>query len=85
MPDFPPEHPGRVTINVTPGQGSLKIDDYDLGQFVSSMKLLFDAKARKPVLLLDLLPSAIDVTGTTVEMRGDFRDFLISHGWRPPE
>lgn len=85
MTEHLPEHPGHVKMNITPGQGSLTIDDYDLGQFVSSVRVLFDAKARKPVMLLDLLPSAIDITGTTVEMRGDFRDFLIAHGWRPPE
>jgi hypothetical protein len=85
MADHPPQHPGNVKISVAPGEGSLMIDDYNLGQFVTSMRLLFDAKERRPVLLLDLLPSAVDVTGTSVELRGDFRDFLISHGWRPPQ
>jgi hypothetical protein len=85
MPNVPPQHPGNVKIDVTAGQGSISIDGYDIGQFVTSMKLLFDSQSRRPVLLLDLLPSAVDVTGSGVEMRGDFRDFLIKHGWRPPE
>jgi hypothetical protein len=87
MPDptARPQHPGKVSIDVTPGKGSIQIDDYDIGQFVTSMQLRFDAGKRRPVLMLDLLPSAVNVTGTGVEMRGDFRDFLIAHGWRPPE
>lgn len=85
MPDARPETPGIVSIDVTPGHGSVVIDGYDIGQHVTAMKLLFDAGKRKPVLLLDLLPSAINVTGTVVEMQGAFRDFLIQHGWRPPE
>lgn len=84
-PSARPQVPGNVKIDITPGQGSLVIDGYDLGQHVTSFKLLFDAGKRRPVLLLDLLPSAVDVTGTTVEMAGAFRDFLIAHGWRPPE
>lgn len=84
-PNAAPQQPGKIVIDLTPGQERVEIDGFRLEQMVSSMKLLFDAKQRKPVLLLDLLPSAVDVTGTGVEMRGDFRDFLIKHGWRPPE
>jgi hypothetical protein len=83
-PGAPPQQPGNMKIDLTPGTGSITIDGYDLSQHVTSMKLLFDAGKRRPVLLLDLLPSSVNVTGTGVEMRGDFRDFLIAHGWRPP-
>jgi hypothetical protein len=84
-PNARPQVPGKVSIDVTPGAGSVIIDDYDIGQHVSAMQLRFDAAKRKPVLMLDLLPSAINVTGEGVEMTGPFRDFLIAHGWRPPE
>jgi hypothetical protein len=85
VPEHKPQLPGNVRVHLEPGSGSIQIDDYDIGQFVTSMKLLFDAERRRPVLLLDLLPSAVDVTGAVAELRGDFRDFLVSHGWQPPQ
>jgi hypothetical protein len=87
MADYPPRQPGNVTIHLQPGpqHNSLVMDGYDIGQFVTAMQLRFDVKTMRPILMLDLAPSAVDVTGTSVEMRGDFRSFLIAHGWRPPE
>lgn len=85
MPDYAPQTPGKVTIDLTPGKERIDIDGYRIEQHVTALTLKYDAQKRRPVLLLDLLPSTIDVTGTGVEMRGEFRDFLIAHGWRPPE
>ena len=83
-PDAAPRTPGHVSIDLTPGQERVEIDGYRLEQHVTALRLAFDAKTRKPVLQLELLPSAVSVTSNSVEMRGDFRDFLIAHGWQPP-
>jgi hypothetical protein len=85
MLDPAPQTPGKVSIDLTPGQERIDIDGYRLEQHVTAIRLTYDAGKRRPVLLLDLLPSTVSVTGTSVDMRGDFRDFLIAHGWRPPE
>lgn len=82
---FSRQTPGKVSIDLTPGQERIEIDGYRLEQHVTSLKLMYDAAKRRPVLLLDLLPTTVNVTGTHVEMNGDFRDFLVAHGWRPPE
>lgn len=84
-PNAAPETPGKVSIDLTPNQEKIDIDGFRIEQHVTGIRLSYDAKTRKPVLLLDLLPSTVNVTGTGVEMRGDFREFLIAHGWRPPE
>ncbi len=84
-PDAAPQRPGHVSIDLTSGREKIEIDGYRIEQLVTSMKLMYDAGKRQPVLLLDLLPSAVDVTSSSVELRGDFRDFLISRGWRAPE
>ena len=83
-PNAAPRTPGHVVIDLTPGQEKITIDGYRLEQHVTAMRLLYDADKRKPVLLLDLVPSTVDVTAKSVELRGDFREFLISHGWQPP-
>jgi hypothetical protein len=85
MPDHAPQTPGKLNIDLTPGSERIDIDGYRLEQHVTAIRLSYDAAKRRPVLLLDLLPSTVNVTGTSVELRGDFRDFLIAHGWRPPE
>jgi hypothetical protein len=85
MTNHAPQTPGKVSIDLTPGSESIDIDGYRIEQHVTAISLTYDAAKRRPVLMLDLLPSTVNVTGTGVEMRGDFRDFLIAHGWRPPE
>jgi hypothetical protein len=88
MPEFPPQHPGHVKIDVTPGAGSLSIDGYDIGQFVRKFSLQFNATLRRPVLLLEVLPGDVQVEGTeatAIELHPEFTDFLIGIGWRPPE
>jgi hypothetical protein len=84
-PDAAPQTPGNVKIDLTPGRERIEIDGYRLEQHVTAIRLSYDAGHRRPVLMLDLLPSAVDVTTNSVELRGDFREFLIAHGWRPPE
>jgi hypothetical protein len=83
-PNAAPQTPGKFVIDLTPGQERIEIDGFRIEQHVTAIKLMYDAAKRRPVLLLDLLPSTVDVTGTGVEMSGEFRDFLTSHGWRPP-
>lgn len=85
MADHAPQTPGKVSIDLTRGQECIDIDGYRLEQHVTALRLTYSAEKRRPVLVLDLLPSSVNVTGTHVEMAGDFRDFLIAHGWRPPE
>lgn len=84
-PDAAPQHPGKVSIDLTPGHERIEIDGYRLEQHVTAMKLMYSVQNRRPVLLLDLLPSTVEVTGADAELRGDFREFLVAHGWRPPE
>lgn len=84
-PNAAPQTPGRVRIDLTRHQEVIEIDGFRLEQHVTAIQLRYDAVKRKPVLLLDLSPSTVDVTGTDAEVRGDFREFLIAHGWRPPE
>lgn len=83
-PNAAPQTPGRMTVDLTPGQERIEIDGYRLEQHVTGLRLTYDANKRVPVLLLELTPSAVTVDGSAVELRGDFRDFLIAHGWRPP-
>jgi hypothetical protein len=83
-PDAAPQKPGKVVLNLTPGQEKIEIDGFRLEQMVTSVKLSYSVQKRHPVLLLDLLPGSVEVTGTNVELQGDFREFLIQHGWQPP-
>ena len=84
-PNAAPQRPGNMTLHLEAGASVVEIDGYRLEQFATSLMLAFDARTRKPVLTLELSPRAVDVTAPTVELNGAFRDFLISHGWRPPE
>jgi hypothetical protein len=83
-PNAAPMTPGKLTINLTPGQERIDIDGYRLEMHVTALKLMYDARTRKPVLLLDLLPSTVDVTAPNVSVQGEFREFLIQQGWQPP-
>lgn len=85
MTDYPPQMPGNVKIHLERGKGSIVIDGYPIDQFVTGMQIRFHVRDLKPVLMLDLDPSAIDLTGNGFEMNGEFRDFLMQHGWRPPQ
>lgn len=76
--------PGEVNISVSHGRGSVVIDGFDLTQHITAVKLMFDAKRQRPVLLLDLLPTTVNVTADSVDLDGPFREFLIRHGWQPP-
>lgn len=85
MPDYSPQTPGKVKIDYTPGQAAeISIDGYRLEQHVTRLQLVLDA-TEKPVLTLELLPSSVDVSADHVTVSGDFRDFLLAHGWRPPQ
>ena len=84
MPDFARQTPGKVKIDYTPGEAAeISIDGYRLEQHVTALTLKLDA-AEKPVLILELLPSSVDVTANHVKLSGEFRDFLIAHGWKAP-
>jgi hypothetical protein len=83
--DHAPQTPGKLKISYTPGEAAeISIDGYRLEQHVTGLKLAISA-ATKPRLILDLAPSAIDVTADHVEIGGEFRDFLLAHGWSPPQ
>jgi hypothetical protein len=85
MPDFAPQTHGKVKIDYTPGQAAeISVDGYRLEQHVTALTLKLDA-TEKPVLILELLPSSVDVTADHVTVSGEFRDFLLTHGWRPPQ
>ncbi len=84
MPEHAPQTPGKLKIDYTPGEAAeISIDGYRLEQHVTGLKLAISATAR-PRLILDLAPSAIDVTADHVELGGEFRDFLLAHGWKAP-
>lgn len=83
-PNAAPQRPGKVILNLTPGEECIEIDGFRLEQMVTAVKLSYSVQKRRPVLLLDLLPGTVEVTGTGVEMDGEFRNFLIQHGWQPP-
>lgn len=83
-PNAAPQRPGEMKMHLEREKAVVEIDGYRLEQFVRSMTLTFGVATRKPVLTLELSPRAVDVTAPTVEISGDFREFLISHGWRPP-
>ena len=84
MPDHAPQTHGKVKIDYTPGEAAeISIDGYRLEQHVTALTLKLDA-SEKPVLILDLLPSSVDVTANQVKVSGEFRDFLIAHGWKAP-
>lgn len=84
MPDHAPQTPGKVRIDFTPGGPcEISVDGYRLEQHITGLKLAISA-ASQPRLILDLAPSAVDVTADHVQLEGDFRDFLLAHGWRPP-
>ncbi len=84
-PNAAPQRPGEMKLHLEPGNSTIEIDGYRLEQFAKSLTLTFDARTRRPVLTLELSPRAVDVTAPAVEISGEFRDFLIAHGWRPPE
>lgn len=84
-PNAAPQTPGKVKIDLTPGAERVEIDGYRLEQHLTAIRLTYDAKKRTPILLIELHPSSIDVTASRVEIQGEFRDFLIHHGWRAPE
>ena len=83
-PDAAPQTPGNVRIDLTPNRERVEIDGYRLEQHMTGLRLTFDAQKRKPVLLIELAPSALELTATGVELKGEFRDFLLSRGWQPP-
>ena len=85
MGNHAPQQPGNMTMHLEPGNAKIEIDGYPLDQFVTGMSLTFNVATHRPILVLELLPSALDVTAPSVEISGDFRGFLIAHGWRPPE
>jgi hypothetical protein len=85
MPEYAPQTPGKLRIDYTPGGPTeISLDGYRLEEHVTSLRLALSAR-EKPRLILDLAPHVLDVTADHVELRGDFREFLIAHGWRPPE
>jgi hypothetical protein len=84
-PNAAPQQPGSMVMRLEPGNAKVEIDGYPLDQFITAMSISFSRTLKYPVLSIELLPSAVDVTAPAVEIRGDFRDFLVSHGWRPPE
>jgi hypothetical protein len=84
-PNAAPRMPGNMTMRLEPGNAVVEIDGYRLEQFITGISLAFSVRTRRPVLTIDLEPSTVDVTAPAVEIRGDFRDFLVAHGWRPPE
>lgn len=84
MGNHAPQQPGNMIMRLEKGNAKIEIDGYPLDQFVTGIKLIFNVQTNRPVLLVDLLPSVVDVTAPTVELAGDFRDFLIAHGWQPP-
>jgi hypothetical protein len=84
-PDRAPQQPGSMVMHLEPGNAKVEIDGYPLDQFITAMTISFSRTTRKPVLSIELLPAAIDLTAPGVEINGGFRDFLVSHGWRPPE
>lgn len=83
-PDAAPERPGKVSIDLTRGQEKIEVDGFRLEQYVTGMTLKYSASKRVPVLLLDLLPGTVEVAGTHVLIEGEFRDFLVEQGWKPP-
>jgi hypothetical protein len=85
MGSHAPQKPGNMTMHLEPGNAKVEIDGYPLDQFITGMSLVFNVQTRRPVLELQLHPSVVDVTAPAVELSGPFRDFLTSHGWRPPE
>ena len=85
MGNHAPQQPGNMTMRLEPGNASVEIDGYHLEDVCTGMSITFNVATRRPVLVLELLPSALDVTAPSVEISGDFRGFLIAHGWRPPE
>jgi hypothetical protein len=84
-PNAAPQRPGEMKLHLEPGASVVEIDGYRLEQFVHSLTLAFDARTRRPVLMLELSPRVVDVTAPAVELNGAFREFLLAHGWRPPE
>ena len=84
-PDAAPQRPGHVHIDLTPGSEKIEIDGYRIEQLVTSIRVSYSADNRRPVVMLDLLPSAVDVTGERVLLSGEFRDFLLAHGWKAPQ
>jgi hypothetical protein len=84
-PNAAPQRPGEMKLRLEREKAVVEIDGYRLEQFVKGITLAFNVLTRKPVLTLELLPSAVDVTAPTVEISGEFREFLVSHGWRPPQ
>jgi hypothetical protein len=85
MGGFAPQRPGSMTMHLEARNAVVEIDGYRLEQFITGITLAFSVRIPRPVLTIELEPSVLDVTAPTVELRGDFRDFLIAHGWRPPE
>lgn len=84
-PNAAPQRPGNMTLHLEPGNSVVEIDGYRLEQFIRNITLTFGVGTMRPVLTMELAPRALDVTAPNVEINGDFRDFLTSHGWRPPE
>jgi hypothetical protein len=83
-PNAAPQMPGKVILDLTPGKERIEVDGFRLEQMVTAIKVSYSVQKRHPVLLLDLLPGSVEVTGAGVEMDGEFRNFLIQHGWQPP-
>ena len=83
-PNAAPQRPGKVSIDLTPGQERIDVDGFRLEQYISGMTLKYDAASRRPVLLLDLLPGTVELKGSRAILSGDFRDFLMEQGWKPP-
>ncbi len=85
MTDHAPQTPGKVKIDYTPGGPcEISVDGYRLEQHVTALKLVLTARS-KPRLILDLDASSVDVTADHVQVGGDFREFLLAHGWQPPQ
>jgi hypothetical protein len=76
--------PGVVKIDLTPGSEKIEIDGFRLEQHVSGLKLSYSVQHRRPVLLLDLLPFSVEVTGPDVELHKDLKDYLTANGWQAP-
>lgn len=83
-PNAAPQRPGKVIIDLTPGQERVEVDGFRLEQYITGMTLKYNAANRRPVLLLDLLPGTVEMAGTRVILEGDFREFLMEQGWKPP-
>ena len=83
-PNASPVAPGKFFIDLTPGCERIELDGHRIEQFVTAIKISYSVEYRRPVVLLDILPNIVELQGAHPKLEGDFREFLIGQGWRPP-